>query len=139
MQAFTCVCLCSVCAFTGDTKAICVCLHLAFEKTPVARSRTCSTPAFSRRLRGSECCLSQLIGNVAIVRKRSIIHKKVTCVWLRLPVAASFSEAQERKGDMWPALGNMGVNELAPKFWSRVCVILTRISRSRDLQSNLLC
>ena len=46
----------------------------------------------------SKC--SGLIGNVAIVRKRSVIHKKATCVCLRLPVAASCSEVQERKGDL---------------------------------------
>ena len=31
---------------------------------------------------------SQLIGNTAIVRKRCVIHKKLTCVCLRLSVAA---------------------------------------------------
>ena len=32
---------------------------------------------------------AQLIGNTAIVRKRRVIHKKSTCVCLRLSVAAA--------------------------------------------------
>ena len=44
---------------------------------------------------------SELIGNTAIVRKRSVIHKKgylcvLASVPLRLPIAASCSEAQGR-------------------------------------------
>ena len=39
---------------------------------------------------------SELIGNAAIVRKRSVIHKKSTCVCLRLPVAAKNAETQGR-------------------------------------------
>ena len=50
----------------------------------------------------SKC--SELIGNAAIVRKRSVIHNKSTCVCLRLPVAASYAEAQERKVVLWSAL-----------------------------------
>ena len=38
-----------------------------------------------------------------VARKRSLIHKKATCVCLRLSVAASYSEAQERTVDLWPA------------------------------------
>ena len=33
---------------------------------------------------------------------RSVIHKKVFCVCLHLPVTASCSDAQEYKGDLWP-------------------------------------
>ena len=43
---------------------------------------------------------AELIGNIAIVQKCSVIHKKATCVCLRLPVAASCAE---RRGDLWPA------------------------------------
>ena len=42
---------------------------------------------------------SQLIGNTAIVRKRCVIHKKSTCVCLRLSVAAG-----TQWFDLWPAL-----------------------------------
>ena len=38
----------------------------------------------------------ELIGNAAIVRKRSVIHNKSTCVCLRLPVAAGNAETQGR-------------------------------------------
>ena len=50
----------------------------------------------------SKC--SGLIGNAATVRKRRIINKKSTGVCLRLPVAAIYAEALERKVDLWPAL-----------------------------------
>ena len=47
---------------------------------------------------------SELIGNAAIVRtsKRRVglIHKKLTCVCLRLPVAARNAETQERNVDL---------------------------------------
>ena len=39
---------------------------------------------------------SELIGNAAIVQKRRVIHKKSTCVCLRLPVAAIYAETQGR-------------------------------------------
>ena len=47
---------------------------------------------------------SELIGNAAIVRKRCVIHKKLTCVCLHLPVDAIYAETQKRKVDLWPAL-----------------------------------
>ena len=43
---------------------------------------------------------SELIGNAAIVLKRRVVHKKSTCVCLRLPVAARNAETQERKVDL---------------------------------------
>ena len=55
-------------------------------------SPACSTPALSRQL-----CLRL---RAAIARKRSVIHKKATC----FPNAASCSEAQECKGNLWPVL-----------------------------------
>ena len=85
-----------------DESSTCVCLRLReqcfrSEITSVARvahvlllrfvagNVGMNTPASKR---------SQLIGNTAIVRKRSVIHKKSTCVCLRLSVAA---ETQGRK------------------------------------------
>ena len=47
---------------------------------------------------------SQLIGNTAIVRKRCIIHKKSTCVCLRLSVAAFTRKRRDARFDLWPAL-----------------------------------
>ena len=49
---------------------------------------------------------SQLIGNTAIVRKRCVIHKKSTCVCLRLSVAAFTRKSMDARFDLWPALGN---------------------------------
>ena len=45
----------------------------------------------------SKC--AELIGNAPIVRKPSVIHRKSTCVCLRLPVAAIYVEKQV---DLWP-------------------------------------
>ena len=47
---------------------------------------------------------SQLIGNAAIVRKRRVIHKKSTCVCLRLSVAAFTRKRRDARFDLWPAL-----------------------------------
>ena len=47
---------------------------------------------------------SQLIGNTAIVRKRCVIHKKSTCVCLRLSVAAFTRKRRDARFDLWPAL-----------------------------------
>ena len=49
---------------------------------------------------------SQLIGNTAIVRKRCVIHKKSTCVCLRLSVAAFTWKRRDGRFDLWPALGS---------------------------------
>ena len=48
---------------------------------------------------------SQLIGNTGIVRKRRVIHKKSTCVCLRLSVAAFTRKRRDARFDLWPALG----------------------------------
>ena len=48
---------------------------------------------------------SQLIGNTAIVRKRCVIHKKSTCVCLRLSVAAFTRKRRDARFDLWPTLG----------------------------------
>ena len=47
---------------------------------------------------------AEMIGNAASCSpaQRSLIHKNATCACLRLPVAASCSDSQERKGDLWP-------------------------------------
>ena len=68
---------------------------LAFEKPAVARS-VCSIPVHSYC--GSEYACVQAR---RVDRKRSVIYAKATCVCLRLPVSASCSAAQERKGDLW--------------------------------------
>ena len=77
-------------------------------KTPAVQIRTCSTPALSRLLLRKWICLHPSMPSWSetqrAARKRSIIHKKSTCVCLRLPVSASCSEAQERKGYLWLAL-----------------------------------
>ena len=57
---------------------------------------------------------SQLIGNTAIVRKRCAIHKKSTCVCLRLSVAAFTRKRRDARFDLWPALKSM-------KTWYRSC------------------
>ena len=51
---------------------------------------------------------SELIGNAAIVRKRSVIHNKSTCVCLRLPVAAITQKRRGASFDLWPALHSIG-------------------------------
>ena len=50
---------------------------------------------------------SQLIGNTAIVRKRCVIHKKSTCVCLRLSVAAFTRKRRDARFDLWPALADV--------------------------------
>ena len=49
---------------------------------------------------------SQLIGNTAIVRKRCVIHRKSTCVCLRLSVAAFTRKRRDARFDLWPALND---------------------------------
>ena len=74
-----------------------------FVKTPVARSLACSTPAFSRQLSLEMNSLvfkrAKLIGNAAGCSKAPHNPQKATRVCLRLPFAASRSEAHERKVD----------------------------------------
>ena len=113
VPAFTCDCLRFVCTFTGRRKVdLCVCLHLG-EQCLCSKNTLVARVAHVLLLRSvaGYCVLntlmfkrSELIGNAAIVRKRCVIHKKSTCVCLRLPVAASYVEAQELKVDLWPAL-----------------------------------
>ena len=56
---------------------------LAFEKTPVAQSSTCSTPAFSRQLPWTWIRLRPSWSETQrVARKRSLIHKKATWVCL---------------------------------------------------------
>ena len=47
---------------------------------------------------------SQLIGNTAIVRKRCVIHRKSTCVCLRLSDAGFTRKRRDARFDLWPAL-----------------------------------
>ena len=47
---------------------------------------------------------SQLIGNTAIIRKRCVIHKKLTCVCWRLSVAAFRRKRRDARFDLWSAL-----------------------------------
>ena len=100
--------------FRGDEGSTCLCLRLGEQCLRskitsaarvahvllvcfVAGNMDVNTPASE----GSE-----LIGNAAIVRtsKRRVVHKKLTCVCLRLPVVARNAETQERNVDLWPAL-----------------------------------
>ena len=106
VQAVTCDCLRFVCE-----SSTCVCLRLReqclrSEITSVARvahvlllrfvagNVGVNTPASKR---------SQLIGNTAIVRKRRVIHRKSTCVCLRLSVAAFTLKRRDARFDLWPA------------------------------------
>ena len=94
-----------------DVSSTCVCLRLGeqclrSEVTSVARvahvlllrfvagNVGMNTPASKR---------SQLIGNTAFVRKRYVIHKKSTCVCLRLSVAAFTRKRRDARFDLWPA------------------------------------
>ena len=95
-------------AFTCDLRRIlmstCVCLRLREQClrtkiTPVARVAYVLLLRFvagNMDVNTQASKRSQLIGNTAIVRKHRVIHKKSTCVCLRLSVAARF--------DLWPAL-----------------------------------
>ena len=95
-----------------DKSSTCVCLRLReqclrLKITSVARvanvlllrfvadNMDVNTPASKR---------SQLIGNTAIVRKSCVIHKKSTCVCLRLSVAAFTRKRRDARFDLWPAL-----------------------------------
>ena len=113
VPAFTCDCPCSVCAFSRWRYFdLCVCLRLReqclrLKITSVARVAhvlLLRSIAGNMDVKTLASKHSELIGNAAIVWKRSIIHKKSTCVCLRLPVAAIYAETQERKVDLWPAL-----------------------------------
>ena len=113
VPAFTCDCLRFVCAFTPRPKVdLCVSTSsrtmLAFGNNVrvsrvahvlrlrlVAGNMDVNMPASKR---------SQLIGNTAIVRKRCVIHKKSTCVCLRLSVAAFTRKRMDARFDLWPAL-----------------------------------
>ena len=69
----------------------------------VAGNMDVNTPASKR---------SQLIGNTAIVRKRCVIHKKSTCVCLRLSVAAFTRKRRDASFDLWPALDVLEFNSI---------------------------
>ena len=64
----------------------------------VADNMDVNTPASKR---------SQFIGNTAIVRKRFVIHKKSTCVCLRLSVyLPRLRGNRDARFDLWPALAD---------------------------------
>ena len=99
-----------------DKSSICVCLRLReqcllSEITPVARVvhvlllRSVAGNVGVNTLASKR---SQLIGNAAIVRKRCVIHKKSTCVCLRLSVAAFTRKRMDARFDLWPALDAVG-------------------------------
>ena len=115
VPAFTCDCLRFVCVFTWRRNSTCVCLRLREQClrskiTSVSRvahvlllrfvpgNTGVNTLAYKR---------SQLIGNTAIVRKRCVIHKKSTCVCLRLSVAAFTRKRRDARFDLWPASGDV--------------------------------
>ena len=70
----------------------------------VAGNMDLNTPASKR---------SQLIRNTAIVRKRCVIHKKSTCVCLRLSVAAFTRKRRDARFDLWPALAVL----VSGRYW----------------------
>ena len=93
-ESSTCVCLrfreqCLRSEITSVSR-VAIVLLLRF----VAGNMDVNTPASKR---------SQLIGNTAIVRKRCVIHKKSTCVCLRLSVAAFTRKRRDARFDLWPA------------------------------------
>ena len=113
VPAFMCDCLRFVCAFTRRRKFdMCVCLRLReqclrSEITPVARVAHVLLLRFVAGNVGMNTLASkrsQLIGNAAIIRKRCVIHKKPTCVCLRLSVAAFTRKRMDARFDLWPAL-----------------------------------
>ena len=112
VPAFTCDCLRFVCAFTPRPKVdLCVSTFsrtmLAFGNNVSFSSSACSTLAFvagNMDVNTPASKRSQLIGNTAIVRKRCVIHKKSTCVCLRLSVAAFTRKRRDARFDLWPAL-----------------------------------
>ena len=68
----------------------------------VAGNMDVNTPAFKR---------SQLIGNIAIVRKRCVIHTNSTCVCWRLSVATFTQKRKDASFDLWPPLHDRGFND----------------------------
>ena len=62
---------------------------------------------------------SELIRNAAIVRKRRVIHKTLTCVCLRLAVAAITRKRRNASVDLWPACGFLSIMyaELVKSWW----------------------
>ena len=111
VPVFTCDCLRFVCAFTRRRKIdLCVSTSsrtmLRSKITSVSRVANvlllrCVAGNMDVNTRASK--RSQLIGNTAIVRKRCVIHKKSTCVCLRLSVAAFTRKRRDARFDLWPA------------------------------------
>ena len=118
VPAFTCDCLRFVCAFTqrrkfdgclstflrtmfafGNNVSCWSSAHVLLLRFVVVNMDV-NTPASKR---------SQLIGNIAIVRKRCVIHKKSTCVCLRFSVAAFTRKRMDARFDLWLALDEESV------------------------------
>ena len=123
VPAFTCDCLRFVCAFTRRRKFdLCVCLRLReqclrSEITSVSRVAHVLLLRFvagNMDVNTLASKRSQLIGNTAIVRKRCVIHKKSTCVCLRLSVVAFTRKRRDARFDLWPALHD---HPSQPKFF----------------------
>ena len=112
VPAFTCDCLRFVCAFTRRRKFdLCVCLRLREQclRSEITSVFRVAHVLLLRLVAGNmdvntlASKRSQLIGNTAIVRKRRVIHKKSTCVCLRLSVAAFTRKRRDARFDLWPA------------------------------------
>ena len=73
------------------------------------------------------CKHSELLGNAAIVRKRSVIHKVDLCVF-----AAIYTETQERKVDLWPPLGKFVKEKDRERYGDRK----TNIERKRRVKEH---
>ena len=89
---------------------------LAFEKTSVARVAhvlLLRSVAGNVEVNTMASKRSELIGNTAIVRKRRVIHKKSTCLCLRLPVSAITRKRRNASFDLWPvSITNNSANNM---------------------------
>ena len=95
----------------GDESSTCVCLRLREQclRSEIMSVSRVANVLLLRFVAGNvgvnttASKRSQLIGNTAIVRKRCVIHKKSTCVCLRLSVAAFTRKRRDARFNLWPA------------------------------------
>ena len=69
---------------------------------------------------------SELIGNAEILGMRRVIHNNLTCVCLRLPVAAIRQKRKNASVDLWPALHNFHWSNAKYINPSRETILLLR-------------
>ena len=118
----------------GDVYSTCVCLRLREQclrsiKTSVARvALVLLLRAISGNVEVNTLASkrSELNGNAAIVRKHRVIHKKSTCVCLRLPVAAITQKRRYASFDLWPALAVIALFQFVYMciFINWICIFL---------------